>query len=146
VAALLAAALAAMGLGFSLSEVPEPPVPEPWTAGGDVAYADGQLLADMLWLRKDLERMRQAEKTIDYRGRESRLVKHFLGLLEPEGCRELSAIEIWSSRTAAGFQARGLCMDHGTTGTLEVDWTGDLAVIRVLGKKGAETLDLDQAR
>ncbi|MDR2301264.1 MAG: zinc-ribbon domain-containing protein [Deltaproteobacteria bacterium] len=105
--------------------------------------ADKWLASDLKALRSDLIRLRQVDKTVDYEGRETRVLKNFLGLLAPGACLEFKAIEIRSNNTSEGFLAKGLCANGLEAPELAVGWNLENAAVRVTGQSRVLKLSLN---
>jgi hypothetical protein len=98
-------------------------------------YGRDSLLYDIMALRRDVLRLRHVDRTIDYRGRESRIYKYFVGNLAPEACQEVTEIHMWSPRTSQGFKMQAACLNPaGEPAILEVSWDSQLAKITVAGR------------
>jgi hypothetical protein len=130
----VALVLVALGLIFHHSgaaEVQPPPdgTPPPLDYGQDM------LLFDMMGLRGDILRLRHVDRTINYRGRESRIYKYFVSNLAPDLCQDITNLHLWSPRTAEGFKMVATCLDaKKEAATLVVNWDVGTATIKVAGR------------
>ncbi|MDR1677589.1 MAG: zinc-ribbon domain-containing protein [Deltaproteobacteria bacterium] len=136
---LLLGSLLGLCFSFQLAAQPLPVIAD--IQMPEKGYAHEQLLNDMLALKEDMTKLRQINKTIDYSGRESRLIKYYMKLLAPDSCLEFKTIELWSARTVDGFKAKGECLNREPEEILVFSWKADSAVIKVEGKPGMETLN-----
>jgi hypothetical protein len=131
---LVIAMLAALGIIFKYSVAPPyqtqaaetPPPPD---------YGQDILLNDIVALRKDLLRLRHVDRTIEYRGRESRIYKYFVANLAPDLCQEITDIHIWSPSTYQGIKMRATCLKPTEdAATLEFNWNPQVTKISIAGR------------
>ncbi|MDR2404956.1 MAG: hypothetical protein LBE27_01120 [Deltaproteobacteria bacterium] len=133
-ALLVVAMLLALGIIFKYSVAPPvqtqaaetPPPPD---------YGKDILLYDLMSLRKDILKLRHVDRTINYRGRESRIYKYFVSNLAPDLCQDITNIHIWSPQTSQGFKMSASCLSPTLeAATLEVDWNINAAKISIPGR------------
>jgi hypothetical protein len=135
--ALILFAVIGVFLLFRAAELPARPSTPIHAAQNDADYEKTLLQQDMEGLRAEATKMRQFEKTVNYAGRETRIVKHFLDLLAPGGCRDISAIEFWSTRTSETLFARAKCADAAENDeVLSFAWTVEGAFVTRPGRPG----------
>jgi hypothetical protein len=131
---LVVALLVALGVIFQHSVAP---MDQPQTDEGPppLDYAKDILLSDFTAMRSDVLRLRHVNKTISYRGRESRIYKYFVGNLAPDLCQEITEVHLWSPRTSQGLKMGATCLDRNQeTATLDIIWNIQLAKLSVVGR------------
>jgi hypothetical protein len=148
--ASLMTSLTLLALGFKTSATLAEPAPqydqvnEAISRGLNRPGQDDQwLISDLLALRAELTRVRQIDKTIDYQGREFRILKSSLELLDPQACLEFESLEIRSARTAQGFSAKGQCPNGHPEAELTVTWNLERATLMAANGQ-SRTLDFKQ--
>ncbi|MDR1045577.1 MAG: zinc-ribbon domain-containing protein [Candidatus Adiutrix sp.] len=97
----------------------------PPTLAPEKAYGREQVRTDLIYLRREIMRRTSLSRSVNYSGAESRIFKYFIQDLNPETCREISALELSSERPASHFEMRPTCLnhDHPEPGLL-IRWLG----------------------
>jgi hypothetical protein len=132
----------ALGFGFKGSEIEPPPVlsPSPQAPQRD---PETRLAHDFTAWKEEILSRRTLSKTVTYMGRESMIYKHLIELMAPESCQDLTAVKMWSKRTADGLRVQGVCVDPQQTGALlEIEWLSDSAVITLAGENSSIAVPL----
>ncbi|MDR1395209.1 MAG: zinc-ribbon domain-containing protein [Deltaproteobacteria bacterium] len=136
----------ALGFGFAGAEIEAPPPlnPAPLTQAEDPKTS---LARDFSAWKEEILSRRTLSKTVAYQGRESQIYKYLIEIMAPESCQELTAVKMWSKRTAGGFRVQGICADPQKTGALlEIEWFHETAVITLAGEKSSLAVPLAAAK
>ncbi|MDR1607744.1 MAG: hypothetical protein LBT38_04965 [Deltaproteobacteria bacterium] len=129
---LVLLALGSIGLTAKDQEQPPVVVAKPLTVDYGANFFKGDLLA----LKEDLGRLGRADKEIAYRGYESRIYKHFLGLLNGQICEDIVLLKIYSDDTSSGLWAKGVCANQGhECSELAITWDGSIAHAQLTGEE-----------
>jgi hypothetical protein len=132
--------LVMMAMVFHKAKAPDPEM-IPVASPPRISYNEQQLFEDLASIRRDLTKLRNVNKLVQYSGRESRFIKHYLGVLAPELCQNITSIYLKSNRSSAGFQAETTCANpNEQAGTVQVAWQGSEVTISVLDRPELATI------
>jgi Zn-finger nucleic acid-binding protein len=122
ITAVAAAFFGIVGL-FFYSAGPQPLSAAPVRTLKVPDYEQAVLAADLQSMRNNLRKLPLAAKTIDFKGFESRIYKHFSEKAGSGFCQEIEAVNIYSDNTQKGFKAKGVCLDaRKTAPVVSIDW------------------------